>query len=262
MAKLLQSIVLIVLFVGFAAIGMQAETTGPSPTPTPMDMSSMPGMDMNPKPTPTPDISSMSGMKMPGMGGSGGMQMPSVTNLADPMSRDSSGTSWDPDSTPIYGRMKMSGRGMWMFMGTAFFRYTDAGSSRDLSVAGKGDKERFDAPSMFMAMYSHPLGAKAQFGFRAMLSLDPLIEQGYGYPLVLQTGEEYNGRPIHDRQHPHDLFSELAVSYSYKFSESRSFYLYAGYPGEPALGPPMYLHRISGSNIPDAPIGHHWQDAT
>jgi hypothetical protein len=190
------------------------------------------------------------------------MQMQSVTNIGDPMSREASGTAWNPDSSPVFGRMKMSGGGMWMFMGTGFVRYTDIGSSRDASVAGKGDQNRFDAPTMFMAMYSHPIGKKAQFGFRAMLSLDPAIEHGYGYPLLYQTGEEYKGQPIHDRQHPHDMFSELAVTYSYKFNAARSFYIYAGYPGEPALGPPMYLHRVSGMNIPDAPIGHHWQDST
>jgi hypothetical protein len=95
-----------------------------------------------------------------------------------------------------------------------------------------------------------------------MASLDPIIEQGFGYPLLYQTGEAYRGQPLHDRQHPHDLVSELSLSFSHKFGNGRSFYLYAGYPGEPALGPPMYLHRPSGVNIPDAPIGHHWEDAT
>ncbi|MES2766139.1 MAG: LOG family protein, partial [Bacteroidota bacterium] len=31
---------------------------------------------------------------------------------------------------------------------------------------------------------------------------------------------------------------------------------------EPALGPAMFLHRPSGANNPDAPISHHWQDAS
>ena len=52
------------------------------------------------------------------------------------------------------------------------------------------------------------------------------------------------------------------MTYSYKFDAKRSFYLYAGLPGEPALGPPTFMHRQSASNNPDAPIGHHWQDAT
>jgi hypothetical protein len=163
----------------------------------------------------------------------------------------------------MYAHMKMfEDGGMLMLMGTGFLRYTSIGSSRDVSIAGKGSRSRVDAPTMFMAMYSHPIGKKSQIGLRGMLSLDPAIQRGYGYPLLYQSGEQFRGEPLHDRQHPHDLFSELAVTYSYKFSDKKSFYLYAGLPGEPALGPPMYLHRTSGMNNPDAPIGHHWQDST
>ena len=191
------------------------------------------------------------------------MQMNSVTNLTDPMTRESSGTAWNPDSSPMYARMKMSeGGAMWMLMGTAFARYTNIGSDRNVSIAGKGSDHRFDAPSMWMGMFSKPLGEKAQIGFRTMMSFDPIIERGYGYPLLYQSGETFRGLPIHDRQHPHDFISELAVTYSYKFNAKNSFYFYAGYPGEPALGPPTFMHRISAMNNPDAPISHHWQDST
>jgi len=191
------------------------------------------------------------------------MKMSAATDLGTPMTRESSGTAWVPDSTPMYAWMKMYGDGsMLMLHGTMFFRYTSVGSSRDVSVAGKGSRSRFDAPSMFMAMYSKPLTKKSQIGLRAMISLDPIIERGYGYPLLYQSGELYRGEQIHDRQHPHDFFSELSATYSYKFNENNSFYFYAGYPGEPALGPPAYVHRLSAMNNPDAPIGHHWQDAT
>ena len=253
--------------------GMNMPGMKATPTPTPGDTSSMPGMNMGDKKP--ADTGNMPGMNMPGdkktgMGNMPGMKpggmnmkMSSVSNIGDPMERESSGTAWAPDSSPMYAKTKMtSGGGMWMFMGTAFIRYTDVGSSRNVSVAGKGDQNKFDAPSMLMAMYSHPIGEKSQFGFRVMASLDPILERGYGYPLLYQTGEQFAGQPIHDRQHPHDLISELAVTFSHKFDEKKSFYLYAGYPGEPALGPPMYLHRTSGMNMPDAPIGHHWQDAT
>lgn len=37
---------------------------------------------------------------------------------------------------------------------------------------------------------------------------------------------------------------------------------YIGYPGEPAIGPTAFMHRISAFNNPDAPLGHYWQDAT
>lgn len=202
--------------------------------------------------------------KMPGMDhGKDEMKMSSSVNIGDPMAREASGTSWAPDSSPVYAKMKTyEDGGMLMFMGTGFVRYTSVGSSRDVSASGDGSRSRADAPTMFMAMYSRPIGEKAQIGFRGMMSLDPIIQRGWGYPLLYQSGELYKGQPLHDRQHPHDLFSELAITYSYKFGDKRSFYLYAGFPGEPALGPPMYLHRISGGNNPDAPIGHHWQDAT
>src|SRR5437868_2876719 len=36
----------------------------------------------------------------------------------------------------------------------------------------------------------------------------------------------------------------------------------AGLPGEPALGPPAFMHRQSGVDNPGAPIGHHWMDST
>lgn len=191
------------------------------------------------------------------------MEMSSVTNIGDPMERESSGTAWAPDSSPVYAKMKMTkGGGMWMFMGTAFLRHTQIGSSRDVSAAGKGSRAKTDLPTMFMAMYSHPIGEKSQFGFRTMASLDSVIEQNFGYPLLYQSGEQFRGLPLHDRQHPHDFISELAVTFSHKFDETKSFFVYVGYPGEPALGPPMYLHRASGMNNPDAPISHHWQDAT
>lgn len=218
------------------------------------------------------DAAKMTGMKndakkpgkMQGMGDGGiAMKMSSVSNIGDPMERESSGTSWAPDSSPMYARVKMNEDGsMWMLMGVGFLRYTSIGSSRDVSIAGKGSRSRVDAPTMFMAMYSKPIDKKSQIGFRGMFSLDPIIQQGYGYPLLYQGGEQYLGQPIHDRQHPHDAISELAVTYSYKFNDRGSFYLYAGLPGEPALGPPMFLHRTSGMNNPDAPISHHWQDAT
>jgi rusticyanin len=198
---------------------------------------------------------SMSGMK-------NNMAMRSTVDLNDPMSRESSGTSWMPDSSPIYARMRMKGDKMLMLHGTAFPRYTRVGGDRDVSIAGQGGRSRFDAPTMLMGMYSQPAGKNGQLGVRLMLSADPIIERGYGYPLLYQSGESYRGQPLHDRQHPHDLVSELSVTYSRRLGERNSAYLYLGYPGEPALGPPTFMHRLSAMDDPDAPISHHWQDST
>ena len=226
----------------------------------------MPGMKMDGK---KPD--EMAGMnhgdhqEMSGMTGMdhGAMMMRSSVNLIDPMSRESSGTAWMPDSTPTYAYMKTFDNGdMLMLHGTIFARYTNVGSDRNLSVAGKGDHNRFDAPSMLMAMYSHQLTNKSQLGIRLMTSLDPIIERGYGYPLLYQSGETFRNQSIHDRQHPHDFIAELSATYSYKLAEKQAVYFYAGYPGEPALGPPTFMHRLSAQNMPDAPIGHHWEDST
>jgi Heavy metal binding domain len=182
------------------------------------------------------------------------MTMSSSINIADPMSRESSGTAWVPDSTPMYGHMIMFGDDMLMLHGGIFPRYTNVSSSR-------GD-DRIDAPNWFMAMYSHPFNDSAQLGGRLMMSLDPLTEGGRGYPLLFQSGESWHDQPLHDRQHPHDLFDELSLSYSQKFDYDLSAFLYFGYPGEPALGPPTFMHRLSAMDNPDAPIGHHWQDST
>jgi Sulfocyanin (SoxE) domain len=191
------------------------------------------------------------------------MKMSSAIDINTPMVREGTGTAWAPDTSPLFGKMKMlAGGGMLMVHGNMFFRYTNVSSGRSLSVGGRGDTGRPDAPSMLMVMYTKPLSERSQFGIHAMFSLDPLLEKGYGYPLLYQSGEAYKGQPIHDRQHPHDLFSELAAAYSYRLSDKTSLYFYAGLPGEPALGPVAFMHRASASNNPDAPLGHHWQDAT
>src|SRR5213082_2370595 len=182
------------------------------------------------------------------------MEMHSSIDLADPMSREGSGTSWLPDSSPMYGRMFMFGDDMLMLHGAIFPRYTNVSTRR-------GD-DRIDAPNWIMGMYSHPVGDNTQIGARLMMSLDPLTEGGRGYPLLFQTGESWHDQPLHDRQHPHDLFDELSLSLSQKFEHDFSAYLYLGYPGEPALGPPTFMHRPSAMDDPDAPLGHHWQDST
>jgi hypothetical protein len=170
-----------------------------------------------------------------------------------PMSREASGTSWQPDSTPHEGLMGMRGDWMTMLHGEANLIYDHQGGPR-------GDDKTFST-SMLMLMAQRPLG-EGTLGLRGMVSADPLMGKS-GYPLLLQTGETADGRtPLIDRQHPHDLLMELATSYSLPVSESSSAFFYAGLPGEPALGPPAFMHRFSGADNPEAPITHHWLDST
>jgi hypothetical protein len=124
----------------------------------------------------------------------------------------------------------------------------------------RGDAKAF-VSGMVMGMAQRQFEENT-FGVRAMVSPDPLMGAS-GYPILLATGETSDGRaPLVDRQHPHDLFMELAATYSYRFAKNSSVFVYAGLPGEPALGPTAFMHRASGLDIPEAPITHHWLDST
>jgi hypothetical protein len=169
------------------------------------------------------------------------------------MTREASGTSWQPDAAKHRGLHV--GRGEWALMlhGMADLAYDHQGGPR-------GDEKLF-ASDMVMGMAQRPLGA-GTLGLRAMLSTEPATIGKSGYPLLLQTGESADGKtPLIDRQHPHDLFMELAGSYSIARGD-QAFFVYAGLPGEPALGPPAFMHRFSGAGLPQAPITHHWLDST
>ncbi len=111
-------------------------------------------------------------------------------------------------------------------------------------------------------MARRDLGAGNVLQLRAMLSPDPLIGKR-GYPLLLASGETADGvTPLVDRQHPHDLFMELSASMSFRLGDQTSAFVYAGLPGEPAFGPPAFMHRMSIQDSPEAPISHHWLDST
>jgi len=171
-----------------------------------------------------------------------------------PASREASGTSWQPDSSPHHGEHMQLGD--WTVGAHATIQ-----AVLDHQGGDRGEDD-VHANSMFMAMGQRPLG-EGRLGLRAMLSLDPLTNGRNGYPLLLQTGETANGRtPLVDRQHPHDLFMELAAMYGLPTSDHSSVFAYFGYPGEPALGPPAFMHRFSGLENPEAPIAHHWLDST
>jgi len=101
-----------------------------------------------------------------------------------------------------------------------------------------------------------------EFGARAMLSGEEFTDGGRGYPLLLQSGEEFHGIPNHDRQHPHNLFMELAATYAHRITKDVGFELYGAPVGEPALGPVAAPHRESAAADPSAPLGHHWMDST
>ena len=115
---------------------------------------------------------------------------------------------------------------------------------------------------MFMGTARREFATGDVLQFRGMLSPDPLMGKR-GYPLLLAAGETADGvDTLVDRQHPHDLFMELSASYSQRLSDKDSVFVYGGLPGEPAFGPPAFMHRPAAMASPEAPITHHWMDST
>lgn len=170
-----------------------------------------------------------------------------------PPSRMGSGTSWLPDDAPMHAAHLSAGAWTLMLHGAAYGLYdkqfTPRGGSRFVSI------------NWGMLMASRSL-AGGRLYLRGMFSAEPLTVSARGYPLLLQTGESFQGLPLHDRQHPHDLFMELSALYERAVSHDLAVSLYLAPVGEPAIGPVAFPHRPSAENEPLAPLAHHWQDAT
>lgn len=173
--------------------------------------------------------------------------------LGIPESRAGSGTAWLPDAAPMHAAHHRAGAWTLMLHGVAFLQYDNQGGPRGSDQAALID--------WGMLAAARRLGA-GRLGLRAMISTEPWTVGARGYPLLLQSGESYKGTPLHDRQHPHDLFVELAASYERPVARDLALSLYLAPVGEPALGPVAYPHRPSAAGDPFAPLGHHWQDAT
>lgn len=196
---------------------------------------------------PTPRDSAPGRDSMPPAGGT----MQGVLGI--PESRTGSGTSWLPDAAPMHAYHVMARSWSLMIHGVAFGIY-------DRQFDRRGD-EQINSTNWGMVMATRPF-AGGQLQLRGMFSAEPFTVGSEGYPLLLQTGESFKGQPLHDRQHPHDLFMELAALYERPVAKNLAFSLYLAPVGEPALGPVAYPHRPSASADPFAPISHHWQDAT
>jgi hypothetical protein len=171
-----------------------------------------------------------------------------------PMSQDASGTSWQPAASSEDGVHVHAGP--WMIM-----THGDVNGVYDSQSGPRGGDKAF-LSGVLMSMAQRPLGEGDTLQLRAMLSPDPVMGPS-GYPLLFATGETADGKtPLVDRQHPHDLFMELSAALSRAFGVHDSGFVYAGLPGEPAFGPPVFMHRLSAADSPAAPISHHWLDST
>ncbi len=187
---------------------------------------------------------SMPGMDMPGM-------------QPDPAAKllmgEASGTSMNPQAANTPMVMKTAGKWRVMFMGQAFVV--------DTQQTGPRGGDKFYSTNWAMGMAQHALWG-GTFEFDAMLSLEPATITERRYPELFQTGETAFGQPIVNGQHPHDLIMGLDFQWARALGEHAIVQFYYAPVGDPALGPVAFPHRESASEIPQAPLGHHWQDST
>jgi hypothetical protein len=243
--------------------GMQMPSASPNPQASPQQK-----MDM-PMPAASPSPGEMSGMK--GMEGMPGMNSMNTSPLLVMSGNDmavrvgdsdvnlmecgqmGSGTAWAPASSQLHMWDKLTGNWVLMFHFNAVAGVNSQGGPRGVT--------EFESSNWFMPMAFHKLG-KGTLQLRGMFSLEPITFARGGSPLLFQTGETYKGQPIVDKQHPHDLWMELSAQYTRSLGERGTWFTYFGYPGEPALGPPAFMHRESASENPSATLAHHLQDST
>ena len=229
-----------------------AATPAPMPMPMPMpparDGAAQPAADpapMHPPAMPPMDHSktNMAGMDPAAMGHA----MPDGP-------ADGSGTSRLPQAEGMMPGVPFDLGGGWTGMahGALWGVYTD-------QTGPRGDDKLY-VQSMAMLMAEKDFGG-ARLQLKTMLSAEPLMADR-GYPLLFAAGETAGGLPLVDRQHPHDLFMELAARVDVDLAEGTTAFLYGGPVGEPALGPSAFMHRASARLNPEAPISHHWFDST
>lgn len=164
-----------------------------------------------------------------------------------------SGTSAEPNSTPVSMLMIMKGKWMLMLHGQAFLNV--------LEQSGPRGSDKVFSTNWIMPMAQRSLGP-GTFTVRTMLSLEPATVSKRFYPELFQQGETAFGRPIADGQHPHDFIMEVAALYDLKLGDNGLLSFYAAPMGDPAIGPTAYPHRASASEDPIATLGHHLEDST
>src|ERR1041384_5651713 len=193
---------------------MPMPSASPSPQASPQQETNMPGMNM-PMPSASPSASpkrQMPGMNMPGMN----MNMGPLLVMSDAgmgvrigpfesgnimnLGQIGSGTSWQPDSSPMYMMDKISGNWLFMFHYNAVVGVNSQGGPRVTT--------KFESANWFMPIAYRRVGP-GTLQLRGMFSAEPFTFARGGSPLLFQTGESYKGPALIDLELPRDLFMEL-----------------------------------------------------
>ena len=141
----------------------------------------------------------------------------------------------------------------WGVEGHAFFGY-------NYQLREFTDFDTWESQNWLMASGVGTFGT-SRVRLIGMLSFEPFTLHDIGSPQVFQTGETFGGAPLIDYQHPHDLIMNLGGDYTRTIGGTNL--IIAGYVVGPApIGPPVFMHRPSAAENPQAPLGHHYLDST
>ncbi|HYW13374.1 MAG TPA: hypothetical protein VE871_15550 [Longimicrobium sp.] len=110
-------------------------------------------------------------------------------------------------------------------------------------------------PNHLDVLASGPVG-RGVLTLRGAFSLESWTVGPRGTPQLLQTEGIYQGRPLRDRSHPHDLFSELSATVAVPGPRGSVLSLYGAAAGAPVYGAAAGAGH-DGRPGPTAPIGHH-----
>lgn len=141
----------------------------------------------------------------------------------------------------------------WSADANAFFGYNY--QSRHFA-----DHSAWESQNWFGVSGERSLGS-ARVTITGMLTLEPFTLSARGSPQLFQTGESYQGIPLVNLQHPHDLVMNLGVT-SRWVRPRLTYMLGADLVGSPTLGPMPFMHRESARDNPQVPLMHHYLDAT
>jgi hypothetical protein len=160
---------------------------------------------------------------------------------------------WDY-TTAMCAAFPMPGMPMTMLMvhGNAFAVQT--------VEEGPRGRNEFAAPNMLMVDYGTTFHEKHYLNVDVMTTVERWSFPSRGYPELLQIGEaNQNHEPFLDAQHPHSSpVMGLTFSDTIALGEEKDHLkIFFAPRGSSTEGPVAFMHRPTGLQNPDAPLGHH-----
>lgn len=147
-----------------------------------------------------------------------------------------------------------AGTWQWSVEGRVFFGYNY--QRREFT-----DFDEVESQNWLMTAVSRTFGNGSGVQVVGMFSAEPWTLRDIGSPQVFQTGETFQGAPLVDYQHPHDLIMNLGGTFTQPIGAT-TMTASAYVVGPAPIGPPVFMHRASAADNPQSPLSHHYLDAT